>query len=330
MAQEERTALDSLVDDKQTQIDAEKAALVPSQETALASLNAKEAEGTEVLTSEIATLNSTIESALCLVTAMYTGANEIEMVNGDSSALEAEIKTLEEKETLEWIDSIGKGETLWDIGANVGLYSLYAAQSGVHVLAFEPSPANYHLLNSNIEKNCLHHSISAYCLAFSEKTELGSFYMSSTEAGSALNSFGEAVDWQGKPFDPAMRQGMIAFAIDDFIKQFDPALPNHLKIDVDGIEPLILRGASSLLSEDSLLSLQVELDYGNEKHAYTVIEHLKKFGFETVSKSHAEMFENTEFSNVYNVLFKRNRSCISVIPLVQLVCIALVLDIFDR
>ena len=96
MAQEERTALDSLVDDKQTQIDAEKAALVPSQETALASLNAKEAEGTEVLTSEIATLNSTIESALCLVTAMYTGANEIEMVNGDSSALEAEIKTLEE------------------------------------------------------------------------------------------------------------------------------------------------------------------------------------------------------------------------------------------
>ena len=226
-----------------------------------------------------------------------------------SKTAEFRARTFHEKEpeTLEWIDSIGKGETLWDIGANVGLYSLYAAQSGVHVLAFEPSPANYHLLNSNIEKNCLHHSISAYCLAFSEKTELGSFYMSSTEAGSALNSFGEAVDWQGKPYDPAMRQGMIAFAIDDFIKQFDPALPNHLKIDVDGIEPLILRGASSLLSEDNLLSLQVELDYGNEKHADTVIEHLKEFGFEAISKCHAEMFENSEFSNVYNVLFKRNK-----------------------
>ena len=70
------------------------------------------------------------------------------------------------------------------------------------MIAFEPSPANYHLLNSNIEKNSLHHTISAYCLAFSEKTEIGSFYMSSSEAGSALNSFGEALDWQGRPFDP--------------------------------------------------------------------------------------------------------------------------------
>jgi FkbM family methyltransferase len=210
-----------------------------------------------------------------------------------------------EPETLEWIDSIGVGETLWDIGANVGLYTLYAALRGISVIAFEPSPANYHLLNSNIEKNSLHHIISAYCLAFSEKTEIGSFYMSSSEAGSALNSFGEAVDWQGKPFDPKMRQGMIAFAIDDFIKQFAPPLPNHLKIDVDGIEPLILRGASSLLSKESLLSLQIELDFGNEMHADTVIELLKKFGFKVISKRHAEMFENSEYSNLYNVLFKR-------------------------
>lgn len=212
-----------------------------------------------------------------------------------------------EPETLEWIDSTGKEETLWDIGANVGLYSLYAALKGLKVLAFEPSPANYHLLNSNIEMNCLYNSISAYCLAFSQKTELGSFYMASSEPGAALNSFGNAVDWQGKPFEYAMRQGMIAFSIDDFIEQFALTIPNHVKIDVDGIEPMILQGASSLLSNDSLLSLQVELDYGNEKHAYTVIEHLKKFGFETVSKSHAIMFEDTEFSNVYNVLFKRNK-----------------------
>ena len=212
-----------------------------------------------------------------------------------------------EPETLEWIDSTGKEETLWDIGANVGLYSLYAAQKGLKVLAFEPSPANYHLLNSNIEMNSLYNSISAYCLAFSLKTELGSFYMASSEPGDALNSFGNAVDWQGKPFKHSMKQGMIAFSIDDFIEQFSPAIPNHVKIDVDGIEPMILRGASSLLCNDSLLSLQVELDYGNEKHAYAVIEHLKKYGFETVSKKHAEMFENSKFSNVYNVLFRRNK-----------------------
>ena len=35
-----------------------------------------------------------------------------------------------EPETLEWIDTIPKNSVLWDIGANVGLYSLYAARHG--------------------------------------------------------------------------------------------------------------------------------------------------------------------------------------------------------
>ena len=96
MTQEEREALDTSITAKQAEIDTEKAALVPEQETAQASLNAKEAEGTEALTAEIATLNTEIANALCRVIAMSTGADEIEMINGDSSALDAEIKALEE------------------------------------------------------------------------------------------------------------------------------------------------------------------------------------------------------------------------------------------
>lgn len=78
-----------------------------------------------------------------------------------------------------------------------------------------------------------------------------------------------------------------------------------MKIDVDDIEPLILRGASSLVTKESLLSLQIELDFGNKMLADTVIELLKKFGFKVVSKRHAGMFENSEYSNLYNELFKR-------------------------
>ena len=96
MTEEEREALNTSITAKQAEIDAEKAALVPGQEAALASLNAKEAEGTEALTTEIETLNTAIANALCRVTAMYTGADEIVMVAGDSSAIQAEIKALEE------------------------------------------------------------------------------------------------------------------------------------------------------------------------------------------------------------------------------------------
>ncbi len=55
-----------------------------------------------------------------------------------------------EPETLEWIETFQDTEILWDIGSNVGVYSLYAAMKGHSVLAFEPSPSNYYLLSRNI------------------------------------------------------------------------------------------------------------------------------------------------------------------------------------
>jgi hypothetical protein len=96
MTEEEREALNTSITAKQAEIDTEKAALVPGQEAALADLNAKQAEGTEALTAEIETLNTTISNSLARVTAVYTGVDEIEMVAGDSSAIQAEIEALEE------------------------------------------------------------------------------------------------------------------------------------------------------------------------------------------------------------------------------------------
>ena len=56
-----------------------------------------------------------------------------------------------EPETLEWIDTIPNNSTLWDIGANVGLYSIYAAKAkNCKVIAFEPSVFNLELLARNI------------------------------------------------------------------------------------------------------------------------------------------------------------------------------------
>ena len=67
MSLEEKTALNTSIAAKQAEIDAEKAALVPGQETALANLKAKEAEGTEDLTAEIEILNTTryLQSSGC-------------------------------------------------------------------------------------------------------------------------------------------------------------------------------------------------------------------------------------------------------------------------
>ena len=86
MTEEERTALNNSIAAKQAEIDTEKAALVAGQETALANLNAKEAEGTEALTSEITTLNTAIANSLCRVTDMCSGVDEYTSCKGEETA----------------------------------------------------------------------------------------------------------------------------------------------------------------------------------------------------------------------------------------------------
>ena len=68
-------------------------------------------------------------------------------------------KTLFTKEpsTLKWIDSFENinGNIFWDIGANIGLYSIYGAikNDKIKVIAFEPSTLNLSLLSRNISIN---------------------------------------------------------------------------------------------------------------------------------------------------------------------------------
>ncbi len=172
MTEDDRVGLDISVIAKKAEIDAEKAALVPGQEAALANLKAKEAEGTDALTTEIETLNTAIANALCRVTAMYTGADEIEMVAGDSSAIQAEIEALEEskkdidytqdRETLDAeleaiqvqirakleemnaVPQVEKDNTVYWEGYYGGCKrTSYNTQGGVHKLGGTPFRKNY-------------------------------------------------------------------------------------------------------------------------------------------------------------------------------------------
>ena len=62
----------------------------------------------------------------------------------------SETFSTKEPETLEWINSIPQGSVLWDIGANVGLYSCYAAKArDCQVFSFEPSVFNLEQLARN-------------------------------------------------------------------------------------------------------------------------------------------------------------------------------------
>lgn len=186
------------------------------------------------------------------------------LLSGNSALLYRARTVLDkEPETIAWIDGFREGACVWDVGANVGVYSLYAArQRKARVLAFEPASANYHVLNQHIELNDACAFIQAYCLAFSDQNGLGLLNMANTRAGGATNNF----DAQGalSPYAPktdrVFNQGMIGFSIDQFVRLYGPPFPEHLKIDVDGIEELILNGARDTLADPRLQSVLIELE----------------------------------------------------------------------
>jgi len=191
-----------------------------------------------------------------------------------------------EADTIQWIDAFEEKSVFWDIGANVGVYSLYAGiQKRVFVLAFEPSAANFHVLSRNLHLNRVGDRVTAYCIAFSDRSQLGMLNMASPSMGAAVSQFGRSGEmsryWDGQT--GAASHGMIGFTMDDFIAQFNPPFPNYLKIDVDGLEPQILEGARQTIRDVRLRSLLVELTVNRESENRASLSLLEEAGFRFVS-----------------------------------------------
>ena len=84
-----------------------------------------------------------------------------------------------EPETIEWIGEFKKGEIFLDIGANIGLYSLWATVSkSVRCFSFEPESLNFSILNRNIFYNNLVEKVTAYPLAVSDQVGFDFLHLS--------------------------------------------------------------------------------------------------------------------------------------------------------
>ncbi len=191
-----------------------------------------------------------------------------------------------EPDTVEWVENfLQEGDVFYDIGANVGVYSLVAAKyfaGKVKIYAFEPAFMNFSQLCKNIALNQCQDNIVPLQIALSDKTMLDSFNYSSLTVGGAQNTLGDAIDEKGQAFNPVFKQYTLSYKIDDLIANFGIPVPNHLKIDVDGIEFLVLKGAPKTLANESLRSMIVELAEG--ERATEVTNFLADKGFKLHSK----------------------------------------------
>jgi FkbM family methyltransferase len=182
-----------------------------------------------------------------------------------------------EPETLEWIRGFQEGETLWDIGANVGIFSLFAASQGTKVTAFEPSPLNLEILSRNILINDFENYITYVPLALGNKTGSTKIYMSreNFRVGGAHNSINLPKDQYGGVLEDPFEISVLTLTIDKCCEFFNLEKPTHIKIDVDGCELDVLQGARGVLTQ--VKSILVE-NYPQNKDSERVCEILLKSG----------------------------------------------------
>lgn len=208
-----------------------------------------------------------------------------------------------EPETVEWIEQfVVPGDVFYDIGSNVGAYSLIAARinNGQNkVFAFEPSFSTFAQLSRNIALNGFEGIITPFPVALAEETKLMKLEYRNLDSGAAQHKLFDRLDHGSNQRNGKHLQSVLCFQLDDLIRKFCIPRPNHLKLDVDGSELRVLQGSTDVLASLSLKSILVEIDQ-REASSQEVISYLlgKKFCLHS-KRNHAG-------TQIWNYVFVRN------------------------
>ena len=209
----------------------------------------------------------------------------------------------------EWIEGFTTGDVFYDIGANIGVFSLLAAKRHgrhVRVFSFEPAFDTFAALSRNILLNKLEAFVTPLQIALFDQTGLQPFHYQELGAGAALHAVGEAVDYTLRRFEPAAVQPVLAFTLDDLVESFGLPRPTRIKLDVDGTESRVLAGAARTLSAGRC-DLWVELSdsAADDSRTAHVMETLTGLGFKVGTRIDHEGAPDA-YPHVYDVLFTRD------------------------
>jgi FkbM family methyltransferase len=222
------------------------------------------------------------------------------LVNSPRSILRAQKEHTWEPELLDLIYSLstepnGSPSLFIDVGANVGTYSLIAGKLGWNVLAIEPNYANSYLLSRNIQANGLGERILQIKFAVSDSSRVTQLLhhkeVEGGNSGATIDNF-----YSGQNDNVSYAEAILTFTLDDLLAltEFRPKL---LKIDTDGNELHVLKGASNLLRTESLCAILIEVSSVAEKKE--VVGLLSSFGFNlitTKAKSSSIYMQNLVFT----------------------------------
>jgi len=211
-----------------------------------------------------------------------------------------------EPETLCWIDTFGENTILWDIGANIGLYSIYAAKvKNSSVYSFEPSVFNIEVLARNIYLNSLTSNITIVPMPLNDKMGISNLQLTTTELGGALSTFEHKIGFDGKNINDVFETSLVGITLDFAHSSLGIPLPDYIKIDVDGIEHFILQGGDFVLKHVKSILIEINDDFVEQSSI--CVDILKRQGFNLQSKNVSSLFsdDDSPFKHSCNQIWSR-------------------------
>jgi len=180
------------------------------------------------------------------------------------------------------LSEICKGDCVWDVGANLGLYSslfLDRASPGGKVVAFEPSEECFASLSERLTGRQGFHGINA---ALGSKDGSATLFcaadpLAATHTLSA--DAGKRQAHEGATYEVPVHTA------DSFLAQHPDFRPNVIKIDVEGFEADVMHGMDAILSDRSLRAIFIEVHFtlleaqGRRDAPRDMVAKLRRAGF---------------------------------------------------
>tara|TARA_Y100000768_G_C23962839_1_gene676296 strand:+ start:417 stop:1235 length:819 start_codon:yes stop_codon:yes gene_type:complete len=167
-----------------------------------------------------------------------------------------------EPESIYFFDNyLNEGDVYFDIGANVGVFSIYPAKrfDDIKVFSFEPEASNLAYLKENIIENKISDKVMIYGLGISDCVGLSKLHLQDLLAGSAMHTEDQNdIELSAEGKKPILwSEGIYTVSLDYFCEELN-LMPNVIKIDTDGNESKILMGAKNILKNPLLKAILVE------------------------------------------------------------------------
>jgi len=217
---------------------------------------------------------------------------------------------VEKQEQIFYINNINRGDTIFDVGANVGeftlLFSRFADMNG-HVHSFEPTPATFEKLSAII-KNANKTNVKINNLAVSNESGFINFNLYEEEFAALNTMANRPLENYGVNVIPPKAIKIPCTNIDDYCIENSINVIDLLKIDVEGAELNVLNGAKKMFADKKIKICAFEFgqtifDMGNTVKQYK--DFFEKYGYQVKNIAKEQ--------NVFPIDEKTGWGCFSVL-----------------